>query len=95
MTYLKWRLSNGTWGNGPEAAIAERGGKAEASSYVDGDGYRVGYLTESADIAGLDDYDLTEISEAEALAFSRPFYADAEVLPDGRISSPPPEPVEP
>ena len=95
MTYLKWRLSNGKWGNGPEAAIAERGGLVEAGVYVDADGYRVGYLTESADLNGLDDYDLTEISEAEALAFSRPFYPDAEVLPDGRISSPPPEQVEP
>lgn len=94
MTYIKWRLSGGTFGTGPEAIIAERGGKAEASPYVDADGYRLGYLTELADVAGLEDYDVTEISEAEALAFSRPFYADAEVLPDGRLSSPPPDPVE-
>lgn len=90
MIYLRWRLSNGTSGTGPETAIADRGGKAEASSYVDGDGYRIGYLTESADLADLADYDLSEITEAEALTFCQQFYADAAVMVDGYISTLPP-----
>ena len=93
MNYLRWQLSDGTSGSGPEPAIAERGGKAEASSYVDNDGYRVGYLTEPADLTGLDDYNVTEVTEAEALVFCRQFYADAEVLSDGRISTPIPDTV--
>jgi hypothetical protein len=91
--YLRWRLSNGTSGTGPETAIADRGGKAEASSYVDGDGYRVGYLTETADLNGLDDYDLTEITETEALTFCRGFYLAAEILNNGQISTPPPDTI--
>ena len=55
MIYLKWKLSDGTSGTGPESVIADRGGLAEASWAVDAAGYRI-----------------------------------AEVLPDGRISSPPP-----
>ena len=90
MNYIKWRLSQGTWGFGPEQVIADRGGRAEAGSYVDNDGYRVGYLTESADLAGLDDYGLTEITEAEALTFYQQFYPDAAVMADGRISEPMP-----
>ena len=94
MRYLKWRLSQGTWEYGPEQVIADRGGRAEAGSYVDNDGYRVGYLTESADLAGLDDYGLTEITEAEALTFYQQFYVEADMLSDGRISTPPPATVE-
>ena len=90
MTYLKWRLSEGTWGTGPEETIADRGGRAKAGWAVDDDGYRIGYLTEAANLDNLDTWDVTEVTEAEALTFCQAFYADAEVLPDGTISSPPP-----
>ena len=89
MRYLKWRLSQGTWEYGPEQAIAESGGQAEAGSYVDTDGYRIGYLTDPADLDDLADYDLSEITEAEALTFYQQFYADAAVMVDGYISTPP------
>ena len=46
MRYLKWRLTQGTYGEGPEQAINGRGGTAEAGAYVDNDGYLIGYLTE-------------------------------------------------
>ena len=91
MIYLKWRLSNdGTWGTGPEGTIADRGGLADASWAVDADGYRVGYLTQTANLDDLDTWDVTEQTEAQALTFCQALYAAAEVLPDGRISSPPP-----
>jgi len=86
MTFIKWRLSQGTWEFGPEQVIGDRGGRLETSAFVDADGYRIGYLTEPADLVGLDDYDLTEITEAEALAFCVQLYSDAEVLANGRIS---------
>ena len=94
MTYLKWELSEGVWGTGPEGTIADRGGRAEASWAVGNDGYRIGYLTQTADLTGLETWDVTEVTEAQALTFCRQFYEDAEVLPDGRISGPPPEDIE-
>ena len=94
MTYLKWKLSEGTSGTGPEGTIADRGGHAEAGWAVDDDGYRIGYLTQIADLTGLETWDVTTQTEAEALTFCQQFYEDAEVLPDGRISGPVPEDIE-
>ena len=90
MIYLKWKLSEGVWGTGPEGEIDDRGGHAEAGWAVDDDGYRIGYLTVTADLTGLETWDVTTQTEAHALTFCQQFYGDAEVLPDGRISSPPP-----
>jgi len=95
MTYLKWKLSDeGTWGTGPEGTIADRGGHAEASWAVDTDGYRIGYLTSPANLDGLDTWDVTTQTEAEALTFCQALYVEAEVLPDGRISGPEPDVAE-
>jgi len=91
MIYLNWKLSEGVWGTGPEGEIDIRGGRAEAGWAVDDDGYRIGYLTQTADLTGLDSaWAVTEATEAEALAFCQQFYADAGVMADGRISGPPP-----
>ena len=89
MIYLKWKLSEGTWGTGPEETIADRGGHADASWAVDAVGYRIGYLAENCDLTDLDTWDVTEQTEAQALTFCQALYADAEVLTGGRISSPP------
>jgi hypothetical protein len=94
MTYLTWKLSEGTSGTGPEGTIADRGGHAEAGWAVDDDGYRIGYLTQTAALTGLETWDVTTQTEAEALTFCRQFYAEAEVMPDGRISGPVPEDIE-
>ncbi len=95
MIYLKWKLSEGTWATGPEETIADRGGRAEASWAVDVDGYRIGYLTETANLDGLETWDVTTQTEAQALTFCQQFYADAAVSADGTITGPPPpdEPV--
>ena len=91
MTYLKWKLSNdGVWGTGPEGTIDARGGHAEAGWAVDDDGYRIGYLTQTANLDDLGTWDVTEQTEAQALTFCQALYAAADVLPDGRISGPPP-----
>ena len=90
MNYLKWKLSDdGSSGTGPEGTIADRGGHAEASWAVNNDGYRIGYLTQTAALTGLETWDVSEQTEAEALTFCQAFYADAEVMADGRISAPP------
>jgi len=94
--YLKWKLSDeGTWGTGPEETIDARGGLAEASWAVAGDGYRIGYLTQTADLDDLDTWGVSEVTEAQALTFCQAIYVDAEVLPDGRISGPPPPDDDP
>ena len=99
MIYLKWKLSDdGTWGTGPEGTIADRGGHAEAGWAIDDDGYRIGYLRQTADLTGLETWDVTVITEAEAVAFCQAFFPDTEaaglarVCPaTGRISAPPPD----
>ena len=91
MIYLKWKLSNdGVWGTGPEGEIDDRGGHADASWAVDNDGYRIGYLTTTAALTGLGTWDVTTQTEAQALTFCQAIWTDADVLDDGRISSPPP-----
>lgn len=91
MIYLKWKLSNdGVWGTGPERTIEKRGGWVEAGWAVDDDGYRIGYLTRVGEgLTGLETWDVSEQTEEEALAFCQTFYAEAEVLADGRISTKP------
>ena len=91
MIYLKYELSNGASGSGPEETIAGRGGSLESSPYVDSGGYRIGYLTTSADLADLGDWDVTEVTETEALAFAQALWADAEVETGGYLSSVPPD----
>ncbi len=95
MIYLKWKLSDGRWGTGPEETIRGRGGTAFAGHFVDDDGYRIGYLTQTAALTGLETWDVSEQTEAEALTFYQQFYADAEVLSDGILSAPVPVPSEP
>lgn len=95
MIYLKWRLSDGTFGTGPEETIANRGGRAEASWAVDTAGYRIGYLTQTTNLDGLDIWDVTDVTKADALTFCQAIYAFSVVLPDGHISSPPPDEVTP
>ena len=90
MIYLKWKLSNdGVWGTGPEETIADRGGVADAGWAVDSNGYRIGYLTQTAALTDLETWDVTTQTEAQALTFCQQFYEDAEVGADGRITSPP------
>tara|TARA_R110002074_G_scaffold47511_2_gene121762 strand:+ start:791 stop:1081 length:291 start_codon:yes stop_codon:yes gene_type:complete len=93
MDYLKWKLSdNGFSGTGPEKVIAESGGHAEASEYVDGEGYRIGYMTKTADLTGLETWDVKQVTESEALAFCQNIWAEAVIDENGFITSqPPPE----
>ena len=96
MIYLKWKLSEATWGTGPEGEIDDRGGHAEAGWAVDDDGYRIGYLTATADLTGLETWDVSVVTEGQSLTFCQQFYADAEVQSDGRISGvPAPDPESP
>ena len=93
MRYFKWKLSEGTWGNGPERDLNVLN-RIAVGSYVDSDGYRIGYLKDYS-ISGVDsDWDVTEVSEADALAFAQAIWADVEVDSDGMLTHPQPEDVE-
>ena len=90
MIYLKWKLStDGVSGTGPEGEIDDRGGHAEVGWAVDDDGYRIGYLTQTTALTGLGTWDVTEVTEAQALTFCQAVWPDAEVMANGMISSPP------
>ena len=92
MKYLKWQLhdASGVSGTHPVETIAAMGGSANTSEYVDDDGYRIAYLWEDVDISVLDSaWDVTEVTEAEALTFCRQLYEDAVIMADGRVSSRP------
>ena len=93
MIYLKWKLSEGTSGTGPETELNSASHDVTAGAYVDSDGYRMGYLPD-LDLSSMGEWDVTEMTEAEALTFSQQFYADAEVMADGQISSPLPPEIE-
>jgi hypothetical protein len=94
MKYLKWKLHDpsGLSGTHPVETIAAMGGRANTGWAVDDDGYRIAYLWEDVDISQLDSaWDVTEVTEAQALTFCQQFYAGAEVQDGGTISGPPPE----
>ena len=101
MIYLKWKLSEATSGTGPEQQIADFGGKVDGGPYVDSDGYRIFYLWKemtTGTVSDLDSaWDVSEVSEADALAFCQNIWADATVDSRGIItvdSPPEPEAVE-
>ena len=88
MIYLTWKLSEGTWGTGPEEEVASRGGKAYPSEFCDtSTGLRLGYMPTSCDMTGLETWEITEITEAEALTFAQNYYPEAEVLPSNITDS--------
>lgn len=91
MRYLTWQL---TWadgyGYGPEPVVAEHGARLEASSWVDPTvevGTILGYLHGDVDLALLDDWSVTELTEAEALAFAQAIDPNACVTDDGVIGT--------
>jgi hypothetical protein len=89
MRYLKWKLSElGESGTGPEADLNAIH-RISVGGYVDSDGYRIGYVPD-LDISGIDaKWDVTEVSEADALAFAQAIWADAEIDSDGTLTSQP------
>jgi hypothetical protein len=93
MRYFKWKLSEGTWGTGPEVKL-NLVNRIAVGGYVDADGYRIGYLKDY-DISGADsEWDVTEVSEADALTFAQAIWADAEVDSDGMITSESPSDID-
>jgi hypothetical protein len=97
MIYLKWKLSEGIEGTGPEQQIADFGGKVSGSPYVDSEGYRIFYLLEEMTTGTVNDldsvWDVKEVTESEALAFCQNIWPDTKTNAEGFMTSDnPPEP---
>jgi len=91
MIYLKWKLSDGVSGTGPEPVLDT----PRVSAYVDAAGYRIGYAGDAPTLTG-GVWDITELSQAEALTFAQTIWPDAAVAGDGTLTEPsPPEPPTP
>jgi hypothetical protein len=92
--YLTWKLTwpgDAQYGVGPEPVVADNGGRLEASSWVNPTveaGTILGYLNGDVDLSLLADWDVIELTEAEALAFAQAINSDAFMLDDGRIGEP-------
>lgn len=93
MRYLVWRLNwdDPMYGTGPEATIAARGGRAEASGFVDAGADILGYLVEPCDLDDLDDWTVIELDAADALAFADRLVPGCSFNADGYIVPPAPE----
>ena len=93
MNYATWKLNfaNPEYGTGPEERIAELGFGAEGgwvNGQVENGGTILGYVTEPVDESELTAWEVTNITEAEALEFCLAINPEAYLLPDGRITAP-------
>lgn len=87
MIYLTWKLSEGVWGTHPVGEIHSRGGKAYPSEFCDtSTGVRLGYMPTSCDLTDLGTWEVTEITEAEALALAQTYYPETELLSSGEFT---------
>jgi hypothetical protein len=93
MNYATWKLNfdNSEYGTGPEDAIAELGLGAEgawAQGEVETGGTILGYTTGVVDEAKLITWEVTNVTQEQALEFCLALNPEAYLLPDGRITVP-------
>lgn len=93
MNYATWKLNftDPNYGTGPEDAIADLGFGAQGA-WVAGEaengGTILGYVTEPVDESQLTTWQVTNISELDALEFCLAINPEAYLLPDGKIAAP-------
>ena len=93
MNYATWKLNftDPKYGTGPEDRIAELGFGAEGAwveGEVENNGTILGYVTEPVDESELTTWQVTNITEAEALAFCVAINPEAYLTADGKIAAP-------
>jgi hypothetical protein len=93
MNYATWKLNftDPTHGTGPEEKIRELGFGAEGAwvaGNVENRDTILGYVTEPVDESELTTWEVTNITQAEALAFCQALNPEAFLLSDGRITAP-------
>jgi hypothetical protein len=93
MNYATWKLNftDPKYGTGPEDKIAELGFGAEGAwvaGEVENNGTILGYVTEPVDESELTTWQVTNITQAEALAFCVAINPEAYLTADGKIAAP-------
>jgi len=93
VNYATWKLNftDPNYGTGPEDKIAELGLGAEGAwvaGQIENEGTILGYVTEPVDESQLTTWQVTNISQADALDFCLDLNPAAYLLPDGRITAP-------
>jgi hypothetical protein len=68
-------------------ALLEVGVAGSLGFFPDGDGYRIGCVTGAADISGLTTWDVTDVTEAEALAHCQAVDSRTFLKDDGLFDS--------
>lgn len=94
LKYFIWKLdfTDPNHGTGPQSAAKEQGAELLASQFANPDVYTgpiLGYLL-SGDIkpGSLDQWQVQELTQAEALAFAQAIAPDAYLMEDGIITVP-------
>lgn len=93
MNYATWKLNFETpeYGTGPEDAIIATGNTAQgawSNGEVTDGGTILGYVGAPVNESTLTEWDVKNITEAEALEFCQAINADAYLQEDGRIAVP-------
>jgi hypothetical protein len=92
MKYVKWSVftnPGSSEGFTPETIIRERGGWAEGALFI-ADKDLIGYVSDNADLTNLEDYKVSEITQAKALALAQGVNPNCILDGNGKIHSPVP-----
>jgi hypothetical protein len=91
MRYATWKVSfpaNSTQGYTPESIIRERGGTAEGA--IGANDLIIGYISDNANLANLEPYEVKEITKQQALNLAIQFNPNCSMDNDGIINFPKP-----
>lgn len=92
MKYVKWSIysaSNSIEGVTPEPIIRERGFSADGGLFINSKDI-IGYVSDDADLSNLEDFNVVEISQTEALALAKSLNPDCIIDDNGKLKSPVP-----
>lgn len=87
MNYAKWKIyfaPGATEGFTPEKEIIERGGSLEGVVVLP-DNFCLGYISEGVDLTGLDNYEITLLTEEDALALAQAQNPDISLDENGKF----------
>ena len=90
MKYVKWSVffePNSTEGYTPEVIIRTKGGWAEGGFAISTFDI-IGYVSDDADLTGLSDYKVQEITQAEALTAAQAINPECTIGDNGKITAP-------
>jgi hypothetical protein len=96
MRYATWSVyfpePDSKEGYTPEGIIRQRGGQADGAFGISAYTF-VGYVSDNADLSGLENFNVVEITEAEVLTLASEQGINALIAEDGSIEIPSPPPI--